>query len=224
MEPVSYWSDLSKGHRVSWHCQASICLQTLFQSLVPGLDLYKLLHTWELTQDKITAYFCRMVCTASSTPCSTGDLDFTIPVPSSYPYSGRIRRAKESNNNAKYGKSPRQSKGCYSDAGSSVHQGHVIIQHTGPSHLGIAGTETILFPVEKLITFRRWWYAWQSFLPLSNRWTNCAVSVCSWHKIVPNSLGELPTALSLPWPVHPTGIAKGAFTCSFSQRVPIQGL
>lgn len=69
---------------------------------------------------------------------------------------------------------------CPGKAGSSVHQGDVTIQHTGSSHLSTAGTETIFFPVEKLITFRRCWYAWKLFLPTSNRWTNCAVSVCSW--------------------------------------------
>lgn len=164
-----------------------------------------------------------MVSTASSASCSTGDLDFTISVPSSYPYSGRIRRAKECNNNAKYCKLPRQNKGSYSGVGSSAHQGNVTIQHTEPSHLGIASTETIFFPVVKLITFRRWWYAWKSFLPTSNRWTNCAVSVCSCYKIVPSSPGKLPTALFPPWPVHPTGIAKEAFSCSFSHRVPTQG-
>lgn len=189
---------------MSWQSQAGTCLQTLFQRLVPRLDLYKLPHTWEFTEHKTTAYFCKMVCAASSTLCSTGDLDFSISVPSSHPHSGRIRRAKECNNNAKYCESPRQSKGCSSGAGSSVHQGNVTLQDTESSHLGIPGTATISFPVEKLITFRRWWYAWKSFLPTSNRWTNCAVSVCSCYKIVPNSPGELPTALfsSLTSPSH----------------------
>lgn len=91
-------------------------------------------------------------------------------------------------------------------------------------HLRIVGTAITSFQVEKLITLRRWWYAWKSFLHTSNRWTSCAVSVCSHCKIVAKSRRVVPTALLPPWPVNPVGNAKGAFTCAFSWRVLTKGL
>lgn len=175
------------------------------------------------------------MCAASPTPCPAGDLDFSISVPCHLHtlfmsiYAGRIRRAKECDNNAKYCESPRQRKWCYSGADSitsSVHQDNVTAQHKGSSarHLGIGGTAITSFTVEKLIILRRWWYAPKSFLHTSNRWTSCSVSVCSHCKIVAKSPGTVPTALLPPCPADLTSTVKGAFTCSFSQRVLIKGL
>lgn len=170
------------------------------------------------------------MCTASPNPCSDGSVDVSNSVPCLCLYTGRTRQDKECDNAAKYCESPRQSKWCYSGADSitpSVHQGNATAQHRGSGtqhHLHIVGTEITSFQVEKLITLRRWWYAWKSFLHTSNRWTTCAVSVCSHCKIVAKSRRVVPIALLPPWPVNPVGNAKGAFTCSFSWRVLTKGL
>lgn len=158
-------------HWVTWQPQAGACLQTLLQSLVQRRDPTNHPIHEKFIKYKITAKLFATACAASPSPCSVGDVDLSVPVPCSCLYTGRIRQAKECDNDAKSCESPSKARAVTPGqaAPHPLFLSAVPAQHRGSSAHCHYGTATTSFQVEKWITLSRGWHVWKSFLHTSNR-------------------------------------------------------
>lgn len=192
----------------------------LLQSLVQRQDPTNHLTHGKFTKHKIRAEFSATARAASPSPCSVGDLAFSIPVPCSCLYTGRIRQAKECDNDAKSCESPCKARAVIPEqaAPHPLFPSAIPAPHRGSSAHCHLGTAIASFQVEKWITFSRGWYVWKSFLHTSNRQDKfCCVSICS-HCQNHHDPQRGPKS------PDPSLASQSRWQCSFCQRVLIKGL